>query len=75
MCVAAMTNYGIRINIVCLLLINKEKEIQVYISIYSTKQVLTILNGCLHHLIIIYLRIKFQNPVPSGSNSTLKNER
>ena len=52
-----VTNYGI--SIVCILVLNYAKEIQIQLSIYSTKQVSTILNVCVGHVVCIYLRIKF----------------
>ena len=68
-----MTNYGI--NIACLILINKEKKSASckYMYLFSKASVeTTLLNGCVHIVINIYLRItEFQNPVPSGSYSRL----
>ena len=49
MYVVAVTNCNI--GAVCVLLLNVEKEVQMWISIYLTEQVLTILNGCVHHAI------------------------
>ena len=39
-----------------------EKKVQKWTSIYSTREVLTILNGCIDHVINISLRIKFHWP-------------
>ena len=54
--VVAVTNYGI--SIVCILLLNYTKEIQIWLSTYSTKQVSTLLNGCVGHAVRIYLKNK-----------------